>query len=172
MDKKTFYIILIILMITLINACEKYEPVSLLFKNVNVIPMTEERIFENYSVYTSEGKIKAIGKFEELEYTIDSIILDCQGKYLLPGFGDMHVHADYIEEATLFLANGVTLIRNMWGRPQHLQIKKKIQNRQLLGPELFTTGPLIDGKGAIWPGSFIITDSKEVTDAITKMKQE
>ncbi|MBN2444582.1 MAG: amidohydrolase family protein [Spirochaetales bacterium] len=172
MDKKTFYIILIILMITLISACKKYEPVSLVFKNVNIIPMTEETVFENYSVYTSEGKIKAIGKFEELEYPRDTIIIDCQGKYLAPGFGDMHVHTHYIEEATLFLANGVTLIRNMWGNPQHLKMKKKIQNRQFLGPELFTTGPLIDGKGAIWPGSFIITDPKEVAGAITKMKQE
>ena len=84
----------------------------------------------------------------------------------------MHVHAGYIEEATLFLANGVTLIRNMWGNPQHLQMKKKIQNRQIPGPELFTTGPLIDGRGAYWPGSFIITDPNKVAGAITKMKQD
>lgn len=154
------------------DSSKKYNPVNLVFKNPTIIPMTEEIIIENYSVYVSEGKIKAIGKLEELNYPPETIIIDCCKRYLLPGFGDMHVHTYYNEEAVLFLANGVTLVRNMWGSPQHLNMKKKIQNREFLGPELFTTGPLIDGTGAYHPGSFIITDPKEVPGVIKKMKQD
>jgi hypothetical protein len=43
-------------------------------------------------------------------------VIDGSGKYLLPGLIDMHVHlGDNEDDLLLYLVNGVTTIRNMWG---------------------------------------------------------
>ncbi len=151
-----------------------YDPVDMVFKNANIIPMTkngtEGELTYRASVYVSGGVIKDIGEFEELEYPPGTAVLDCDGKYLVPGFADMHVHPASVDEAVLFLANGVTLIRDMWGNSEILAGKRAIHDRKMLGPEIFTTGPLLDGEGAYWPGSLIVTDPEKVPGLIDEMK--
>jgi len=97
-----------------------------------------------------------------------------QGKYLVPGFSDMHIHSffvkPYIQDSESYLANGVTLVRNMWGEPQHLSLRKRIQRKHFLGPEIFTTGLLIDGSPGYWTGSLIIDDPAKVFPTLSKMK--
>ncbi len=129
-------------------------------------------VLEGYSVYVKNGKIEAIGRFEDLVFSKEAEIIDAEGKYLLPGFSDMHVHVSDSEERILYLANGITLIRNMWGTPEHLAAYKKFEEEKTPHPELYTTGPLIDGKRSIWPGSLIIEDPDEVAEAISKMKAD
>ena len=83
----------------------------------------------------------------------------------------MHIHSTNFEDGVLYLANGVTLVRNMAGYRMHLLAKKMIKDKQLLGPEIFSTTPIIDGKDPFWPRSFVIKDSKKVEAAIKKMKK-
>jgi uncharacterized protein YciI len=151
-----------------------YKKVDIVYKNVNLIPMTGEEIIESISVHVSvsEGKIMGIGEFSDLILPDQVKVIDGRGKYLTPGFSDMHVHTYYPEELDLFIANGVTTVRNMFGFPEHLKARKAIKDKKIIGPELFTTGPLIDGKNAYWPGSFILIKKEDVKEAITKMKMD
>jgi Amidohydrolase family len=145
------------------------------FKNVNLITMTEETVLENTSVLVTNGKITSIGSIDKLNYPETAVVINAEGKYLLPGFSDMHIH--YVEKKyfvginNLLIANGVTLVRNMWGFPKVLKMRKKIITKKQLGPEIYTTGPLIDGLPPIWPGSYVLYDPKDVSGAITKMKK-
>ncbi len=43
------------------------------------------------------------------------MVVDGTGKYLMPGLVDMHVHIESENDMLLFVANGVTSVRNMWG---------------------------------------------------------
>ena len=63
----------------------------------------------------------------------------------MPGLADMHVHYWDPGEAALFLANGVTHVRNLSGAPLQLAMQRKVARRELLGPHLITTTPLVDG---------------------------
>lgn len=47
---------------------------------------------------------------------------------VLPGLADMHVHLEFKEPTVLlaFLANGVSTVRNMDGRPYILDWKRRI----------------------------------------------
>lgn len=45
--------------------------------------------------------------------------IDGQGRYLMPGLADMHVHVWNEEEYFMFVANGVTTVRVMAGDPRH-----------------------------------------------------
>ena len=72
----------------------------------------------------------------------------------MPGLADMHVHLEYFDDPAilqLFLANGVTTVRNMDGRPYILEWKRKIAQADLLGPAIYTAGPLLDGDPPLSP---------------------
>jgi len=145
--------------------------------NVNIIPMTENIVYENYAILISNHKIKAIGKYKELEIPQGTKIIDAENKYLIPGLGDMHAHIPtdirgnlLYDSFDLFLSNGVTFIRNMWGTQATLNFREQINNKEIEGPEIYTTGPLIDGLGTRYQYSFSLTDPEKVEDAITGMK--
>ena len=52
-------------------------------------------------------------------------IIDLKDKVVMPGLIDMHVHVWDRYELGLYLANGVTTVRNLWGIPLHLRIKEE-----------------------------------------------
>src|SRR5262249_11518522 len=63
--------------------------------------------------------------------------------------GNLIEHA----EALLFVANGVTTVRNMWGDPLHLKLRIDIDAGRILGPRIYTVGNINDGTPSIWPHS-------------------
>ena len=123
---------------------------TIVFINVNVIPVDSERILERHAVIVKNGLIDTVGPVSKVQIPEDAFKIDGTGKYLMPGLADMHVHNWSENEFVLFLANGVTTIRNMWSAPQHLQWREKIEKGELLGPRIYTAGPLLDGSLPIW----------------------
>jgi tetratricopeptide (TPR) repeat protein len=63
------------------------------------------------------------------------------GKFLIPGLIDSHVHIKEGDPLFLFVANGVTTVQNMSGRPFHLRLRQQTADGSLLGPRIITTGP-------------------------------
>jgi len=118
-------------------------PQSFIIDHVQIIPMNQDTLLPQQSIWIEDGKIKALGNFEG-EENIDRI--DAEGAYLMPGLIDMHVHVWDEYELGLYLANGVTTIRNLWGQPMHLRMKKRLQNQDLIGPSFFTSGPKLTGE--------------------------
>ena len=138
-----------------------------LIKNVNVIPILSEEILEEHDVLIVNDRIARIAEnIDDGEATK----IEATGKYLLPGLTDMHVHIMDENALKLLVANGVTTIRNMWGKPCNLAWRKQIANGNLISPYMYTTNPLTDGSPPAWNGSYIVTNSTEaktcVKDAI------
>lgn len=136
---------------------------SYILKNVKVIPMTSDTILDNMSVYIENGKIKSISP-TELNVTDD--IYDCKGQYLMPGLNDMHVHVWDEYELGLYLANGVTGVRNLWGLPMHLRMKNAILNKKILGPHFLTTGPKLTGSEFIGSDNLQLFSPQEGKDKV------
>ena len=55
---------------------------------------------------------------------------------LLPGLADMLVHYRTPGESALFMANGVTLVRNMADALFHFELQRQIQQREIPGPHI------------------------------------
>jgi imidazolonepropionase-like amidohydrolase len=146
-------------------------PSKIAFVNVNVIPMENEQLLEGRTVVVNNGLIETVGPASSVQIPVDATKIDGTGKYLMPGLADMHVHNWSESEFVLFLANGVTTIRNMWGAPQHLQWRSKIEKGELLGPTIYTAGPLLDGDPPIWEGSTVVTTPEEAERAVTEQKE-
>ncbi len=119
-----------------------FVPNTYLIKHVNVVPMTADTVLRDQTVLVREGVIAGIA--DEITDAQASVI-DAKGGYLSPGLIDMHVHVWDRYELGLYLANGVTTVRNLWGRPMHLRMKEEVNKEEIVGPMFFTSGPKLTG---------------------------
>jgi len=115
---------------------------SIAFLHVHVIPMDRERVLDDQTVVVQNGRIASIGPSQTARVPAQTQKIDATGKYLLPGLTDAHVHLYSQIEFPLYLANGVTTVFNLDGRPAHLLWRKQIAAGELEGPTIFTAGPL------------------------------
>lgn len=124
---------------------------SIAIVNVNVIPMTEEVVWRSQTVLIEGDRIAAIGAVDDVSVTESATVVDGTDRYLLPGLTEMHGHVtgtgedDLLRLFNLFLANGVTTVRGMLGRPAHLTLREDIRAGRVLGPQLVTSGPSFNG---------------------------
>jgi imidazolonepropionase-like amidohydrolase len=77
--------------------------------------------------------------------------VDGRGRYLIPGLWDMHVHTVLPGVATaralvpLFIANGITGVRDMGGSWDTIQAyRRDIASGALIGPRIVGAGPYLD----------------------------
>ena len=122
------------------------------FINVNVLPMSEERIVAQQTVIVRDGVIASIGDVDDVPVPEDARVVDGTDRFLLPGLAEMHAHVPPAESGqlerdfALFLANGVTTVRGMLGHPSHLQLREDLLDGRIPGPRLITSGPSLNGR--------------------------
>lgn len=130
---------------------------SIAFVNVNVVPMTTDTVLAEQSLVVTNGKISAIGDVKTTPLPKDAAIVDGTDRYLIPGLAEMHAHVpgaaskDLDRVLALFTANGVTLIRGMLGQSSHLELRRRINDGEVLGPRLVTSGPSFNGNSVLDP---------------------
>ncbi len=139
---------------------------TILIKNVHVIPMDKEIVLSNQYVIIAEGKIISIEPYkQEMDHASHQVI-DGTGKYLMPGFSEMHYHwrnkqGGIDRDFKLLIANGVTTVRNMaeYDWQDHISIRDSIEKGEKLGPNYYTTGPYLNSNNL-----------KKVEDAVKVVK--
>ena len=132
------------------------EPGDVAVVGVTVVPMDREGTLADQTVVVRGDRIVLV----EPSRTVDvgkARIVDGHGRWLLPGLADMHVHLWGERDLPMFLWNGVTTVRNMFGAPTHLTWREKIAKGELDGPTLLTAGPILDGDPPVWPSSVVVT---------------
>lgn len=152
--------------------------------DVTVIPMNKEISLPKQTVIIENGIIKKIGSTATTKIGSGVTIIDGMGKYLLPGFFDMHVHFFYEQgghkntcetELKMMLANGLTTVRILAGHPAYLEARSNVMVGKWPGPDLFIASPQLVGS---WPWStefknYDIVDTKEkAVNAVRKFKQD
>lgn len=147
------------------------SPTAIAITNVSVVPMDSPRTLPSRTVVIEDGRIRSIAPADQ-PIPPDAEEIDGRGQFLMPGLADMHVHFLDATDSALFLANGVTLVRNMWGAPVHLAWQRHIETREMPGPRLVTTSPIIDGPGPdgrpSWPGSTLLADPEDAEMVVTR----
>lgn len=159
------------------------------FKNVNLVTMKDHRVVENSSLTVKDGKITGVGKPPQGE----AFVVDCEGGYLMPSFSDMHVHleargkdgsyvsgthreapltdTDFNEFLKSFIANGVTLVRNMAGCQEILDTASAVERGEILGPHIVTTSPITEGTPPSGPGRILLTDEETARAVVRSIKE-
>jgi cytosine/adenosine deaminase-related metal-dependent hydrolase len=131
--------------------------------HVTVIDATGAAPRPDMTVLVSDGRVSAIGR--EVQIPEKAAVVLGAGKFLIPGLWDMHVHWNDERYLALFIANGVTGIRVMWGYPRHLDQRRRIAEGSLVGPRLAIAGTIIDGPKPWWPDSIAAGTPKEGREA-------
>lgn len=150
--------------------------------DVTVIDMKGGPPLTHRSVIVHGHRILAIVGPEEREKAsrVQAVLIDGKGKFLIPGLWDMHVHMVFGEwfprgkEVTLplFIANGVTGVRDMGGELEVLQQwRKDISTGKMLGPRIVMSGPMLDGPHPRFPSSIAIKTPEDGRRAVEDLKQ-
>ena len=167
------------LALILLVACGTKKPAAppvkalagdLVFTDVTVAPMDRDTTLAHQTVIVRGDKIAAIAPAASVTIDPGAKKIDGTGKWLMPGLADMHVHTWSEGDLTMFVAAGVTTVRNMFGSEQHLAWKKAIAEGKQFGPTLVTASPILDGDPPVWPGSIVLTKPDEVDGVVAGLK--
>lgn len=102
-------------------------------------------------------------------------VVDARGKFVIPGLSDTHTHWTVIEKIVppLFIANGVTSVREMWGYPEVRDVRRRIDSGELLGPRMLMASTVIDGPiSLLGPPSVRVSTPDEARAAVRQAKQD
>jgi imidazolonepropionase-like amidohydrolase len=131
---------------------------SYAFVDANVVSMASNEILIDQTVLVSAGRIAATGNADDIAIPINAIVINVEGRFLMPGLTEMHGHVpgsddpQYLEDVLfLYVANGVTTVRGMQGQPGHLALRKAIADHEILGPRFITSGPALSGNSVNSP---------------------
>lgn len=154
---------------------------DLIIDDVTVIDATGAPAKPHQTVIIRDGKIEDIqssdmGGARKLAGTH----VDGSGKFLIPGLWDMHVHmvfGDWFprgKEVTLplFVANGITGVRDMGGELEVLQQwRREISAGTLIGPRIVMSGPMLDGPQPRFPSSIAVKTPEDGRKAVDDLKR-
>jgi imidazolonepropionase-like amidohydrolase len=153
---------------------------SLAFTHVNLIDATGTPAQPDMTVIIAGQRIVSIEKSATAKIPANAHVIDSRGGYLIPGLWDMHVHeifGDWIPEdekitPLLFVANGITGVRDMGGDLQPLKKwRARAASGQMIAPRMVISGPMLDGPVPRFPSSAPVKDAadgRRVVDELTK----
>jgi imidazolonepropionase-like amidohydrolase len=132
------------------------RPRSVAIAGVDVVAVDRGEVLRCQDVVVEDGRITKIGPTQPSSPPPAGVpVIDGRGKYLIPGLTDMHVHVAGEHDLGLFLASGVTTVRNMWGftgplvwmgMANQLTLGARVERGEVLGPRIVTAGPILDGR--------------------------
>ena len=155
-------------------------PKPIAIAGVNVIDVTHGAIAAGSTVVLSGGRIVDVGKSANVHIPHSAQVVDGSGRFLIPGLWDMHVHmvfGDWFPQSReivlpLFVANGVTGVRDMGGELEVLQQwRREIGQGKLLGPRIVTSGPMLDGPKPRFPSSVAVASPEDGRKAVDDLKR-
>jgi hypothetical protein len=154
-------------------------PDVLIFTNINVVNMRDGTVARDVTVVIKKGQISAVAKVGLADQGRGVQIINANGKYMLPGLWDMHVHTAFVSPAwdekviyPLYIANGITGIRDMGGDPEILETRRKrIERGELLGPRMVLGGPFLAG-GKSDRQTIAVNTPEEARQAVDAVKKQ
>ncbi|MCB0493147.1 MAG: amidohydrolase family protein [Cyclobacteriaceae bacterium] len=118
---------------------------SVVIKNVNVFT-AEGTLLSNRDVFVEGQTIKSIHPTGTKAAATNAKLIEGTGKTLLPGMFDMHTHNSKFR-GILYLAGGVTSVRDMANNKQLKGLAEQFDNNEILGPHIVAYCGIIDGSG-------------------------
>ena len=114
-------------------ATQKAEIITqgVVIRNATVVNTRDGSLSRDMAVILVDGKIKRIATGGAVLADAGVLEVDAAGKYLVPGFLDMHTHAMLAADRKpapwpLLVAHGVTGVREMAGSPELIERSRSL----------------------------------------------
>ena len=150
-------------------------------RDVTVVDVVDGSLRGKQTVLVAGSRITAVGPAEQVRIPGDADVVDATGAFLIPGLWDMHVHS--VANVTwdmdvrsignaewhfpLFLAHGVTAVRNMNDATADptleltRSVKRRLAEGDLIGPRLLANGPSVDGDPPLTSNPVVVRTTAE-----------
>jgi imidazolonepropionase-like amidohydrolase len=145
-------IVALLLLVLSFAQAPRAQTAVVAIRNVTVVPATGGPSIRSTTVLIRGDRIAAIGPADSVVIPAGARVVDGTGKFLLPGFIDMHVHLSKTRASSmgLFVANGVTTVRDMGGDYEELrQWRREVTTGTRIGPRIFMPGPILESPANI-----------------------
>ena len=149
----------------------RQQPVStpLALTHVAIIDATGAPLQTNKTVVIVGDRIAAITD-DGAPTPKGARIVRAEGKFLIPGLWDMHVHLT-AKDLPRLVAFGVTGVRDMGNALQDVDWwRAKIEAGALVGPLIYRVGPILNGQ-EFGPVQFAVTTDAEARTAVRLLKK-
>ena len=129
--------------------CGPAEPISqssaapsvIVIEGGTLIDGTGASALSGTRILIEDGRIQEIGQRGDLSIPAGARVIEAAGKYIIPGLIDSHVHYDMPWLHRLYLANGVTTVRDLGGSIERLvTLREEISVGNLMAPRMFISG--------------------------------
>lgn len=174
-------VLLAIISAAALISCSTTRSASIAITHVTVIDATGAPAKPDFTVILQGSRVTAVGPSASIPVPHGPKVIDGSGKFLIPGLADMHIHLTGAGEPTgsrefiipLLAANGITTVRDMGGEVEYLKaLRAEINSGKRLGPQIFFTGPYLDGNPPSFQPSIVIQTAPEGVAAVRKLKSE
>ena len=152
------------------------QSVGLALTHVTIIDPSVGKPQPDMTILVSGHDIVAVGPAKTAKIPASNQVIDCTGKFVIPGLWDMHSHfRDPGRDIKMDVANGVLGTRNMGGVAKEVfPLRDAIAQGQKLGPKIVACGPIIDGPDSWSNPDFTISvkTADEARAAVVSLKQQ
>jgi imidazolonepropionase-like amidohydrolase len=153
--------------------------------HVTLINPVTSSVHPDATVFVNGDRISSVLIGAQVKLPGNTRVIDGHGKYLIPGLWDMHVHSAFGDWfpggrdiiLPLFIANGVTGVRDMGGDiPVLIAWRKQIGAGEIIGPRMIVSGPMLDAllaNGKLrFPSSIAVTTPQSAVAAVDSLKAQ
>ena len=122
-------------------------PGVIAIRNVTVIRGDNAAPISDATVLIRDDHIAAVGPSAETVIPPGARVIEGRGKFLVPGFIEMHAHLSKARASALglFIANGVTTVRDTGGDHEELlRWRSEIRSGKRVGPRMYIAGPYLE----------------------------
>jgi Tol biopolymer transport system component len=153
---------------------ELSEP-NLLIINARLFDGTGSDVILGATIEIRKGRIAAVHKGDQAKKRPSDLpVLDAKGKTVLPGLIDNHYHFWNPHEGIILLKRGVTAVRDPGVQvSMSMNYKEAIASGIIEGPDIYTCGPLIDGRNGYHPKFDVeIADPEKAAILVNSLKDQ
>ncbi len=168
-----------------ISAQTSSQPKQIAIAHVTVINPATASVQPDSIVVINADRITFVSHSVVVPLAKNTRVIDGRGQFLIPGLWDMHVHSAFGDWfpggrdiiLPLFIANGVTGVRDMGGDiPVLFAWRKQIAAGEIVGPRMIISGPMLDAllpDGKLrFPSSIAVTTPESAVVAVDSLKAQ
>jgi imidazolonepropionase-like amidohydrolase/Tol biopolymer transport system component len=147
-------------------------PKPLLLRGVRVLDFESGGFGSPTTMLIEQGRVSWIGPESGHNIPSDAEVIECAGRFAIPGLIDFHVHAGGANQASL-LAYGVTSARDVGGSITWFNsLKDRSESSADPVPRYFFSGEIFEGENPTWGDGFLqIYDEPSAREYVRRFKE-
>lgn len=171
-----------LVLLALASPSTAHPAATLAVEHATIIDPTSGARRADLTILVEHGRIIRLGRAVRIPRTARRV--DATGKFVIPGLWDMHVHLfnnasrpgtdNHAAYFPMFLANGVTGVRDMWTDPADNALVRRWRREmgagRMIGPRIANGSSIIDGIPTDWPNAVGVADAATARVAVRREK--